>query len=124
MSVAYTPTETDEERVDAAEEHIDDMFPSQLEKLIELYDRLDQVSLQMRLVAGERGAYLAHTLKEKMKRKIFAQSDICTAYHAQYGDTVEVHFSVYSDKQEYLKQTIRPYVFNPGERHTRRSLEK
>ncbi len=120
---AYEPTQADSELRNEARNKVDNLYPGNIDKLLEVYNKLEDRKPYIEVAYGERGVWFADELQEIFVEQLFENNDVCISSYAQKGDTVEVLYTVRSTDGELLRETVDPLAFNPGEGQAWKSLD-
>lgn len=115
---AYVPNHQEKELLLDAQHRIDTLFPDDVETLLAVYDALESEKIRIRTRIGERGVHITKYIQTYLKQKLFAQFDVCVSGYVQYGDTVDITYSILNEQAELLREQRVPYVFNPGLKQT------
>lgn len=120
---AYDPTTEDRDLRNEARNKVDNLYPGQVDKLLEVYGKLDALKAYIEVVAGERGLWFVEELKEIFVEQLFENNEVCIQGYTQIGDTVEVMYTVRDGDGDLLRETTDPVAFNPGSEQVWKSLD-
>jgi len=121
-TLAYTPTEMDQQWLESIEDKIDWLFPTHASRLVQAYDLLGTKKMHMKLAWWDRGIYLLEEMQDIMMKKLFTQSAVCLDMHAQMWDTAEMNYKVYNDDGFLVRESKYPFAFTIWAPHVWRSL--
>lgn len=120
---AYTPTPEDRELRNQARAYVDSYYPSDIEKLLATYTKLEAWKPYITVAYGERGAWFVEELQEIFVEQLFETNDVCIQSYVQAGDTVEVLYTVEDSAGQLLRETTTPLAFNPWAEQVWKTLD-